>query len=202
MAVRRQLLYEIRRYLRHLQPEEILDLPGKDDQRDAGREANGNGVRDVLDNGTEPHHPHYNEEEAGKQGRHGEPVVPVLLDNAVNDDDEGASRPTDLHAASTEYRNQETCDNGGVKPLFGFYTGRDGEGDSERERHDANDHAGDSIAEELPGGIAFAENCYELGLELCSRHGMVTQGTAREEERGGRGKPERNLASVGETLRS
>jgi hypothetical protein len=51
-----------------------------------------------LDYGPEPRYTHDDEYDARHHGRDREPVVAVFLHDPVDDDDEGARRPADLHS--------------------------------------------------------------------------------------------------------
>jgi hypothetical protein len=91
--------------------------------------------------------------------------VAVRLHDAVDEHDEGARRPADLHAAAAEDGDQEARDDRGVEALLGLDSRRDAEGDRERQRHHADDHAGHDVARELRRSVSLAQHRHELRLE-------------------------------------
>src|SRR2546428_834323 len=136
-----------------LEPEEILDLPREDDQGDTAREADGHGVGDELDRTAQPREAEAHQDDARHEGRHREPFHPVALDDCVDDHDEGARRPADLHARAPQRRDDESRDDRGEQPALGTDPARDREGDGERECDDTDDDPGDQIREELLAGV-------------------------------------------------
>ena len=89
------------------------------------------------------------EHHAAHQRRDHQAVDAVLLDDAVDDHDERAGRPADLHPRAAERRDQEAGDDGRVEAAIRRDPARDGERDGERQRHDADDDARGHIGGEL-----------------------------------------------------
>ncbi len=79
------------------------------------------------------------QEETCHQGSDGQSLESILLDNAIDDDDECSCRSTNLHFASTEDGDDETCYNGGDDTLLGCHARSDTECDGQRQGYDTND---------------------------------------------------------------
>ena len=146
------------RHRAHLEAQQILDLRREDDDRDAAREARHDRVRDELDRASEPRQAERDEDQAGENRADRQAFDPVAGDDPVHDDDEGARRPADLDAAASEERDQESRDDGGDEPLLRRHAGGDREGESERNRDDADDDAGLQIREKLRPRVAAQDD--------------------------------------------
>ena len=83
------------------------------------------------------------------RGRDHEPVDPVALDDAVDDDDKGPGRTADLNTGPAERGDEEPGDDGGVEAPIGGHATGDRECDGQRKRDDAHDEAGRHIGREL-----------------------------------------------------
>ncbi len=93
--------------------------------------------------------PMIDEQHAGHERRDGESVDAVLLDDAVDDDDERAGRSADLDARAAERGDEEAGDDRGPQPAVGRDAAGDGERDGQRKRDDADDDAGGEVSTEL-----------------------------------------------------
>ena len=109
---------------------------------------------DVLDGATKARESQADEHEARHDGGNGEPVHSVLLHDVVHDDDERAGRAPDLHSRATQRGNDEPRNDRGKDPALGRHTAGDRECDGQRERHDADDHAGAGVGQELGAGVS------------------------------------------------
>ncbi len=78
--------------------EEVLDLRGGDEQRDAVGESDGDRARDEFDGGAEAGEAHDEEENAGHDSYEGQSGYAELDDDSGDDDDEGAGGAADLRA--------------------------------------------------------------------------------------------------------
>ena len=67
-------VHEVRRQLLDRESERVADLTRRDDQGDAGREADRHRIRHEPDHVAEPRKRHPHQEHAGDQRRHGEPI--------------------------------------------------------------------------------------------------------------------------------
>ena len=103
--------------------------------------------------------------ETGHQRGDQQPVHPVLLHDAVDDHDERAGWPADLHPGAAQRGDDEARDHRRVETTVGGDTAGDGEGDGERERHDADDDAGGEVRDELLAVVGL-----ECGDELRDEH--------------------------------
>ena len=88
---------EIGRQVCNLQPRKILDLRRGDDDRNACRKSGDNRVGHELDHLPQPRIPRNHQNDARHECGQQQPVIAVLHDHAVNDDDEGTGGAADLH---------------------------------------------------------------------------------------------------------
>ena len=130
---------EFSRILVHCHTEEILNLCGEDGDGDTAGETHHDGVGDVLDDGAQTKHAQEDEEHTCHQRGDGQSLYAILMDDAIDDDDEGTRRTANLHLRTTEGRNDETGYDGRENTLFGRYTRSNTECDGKRQCHDTND---------------------------------------------------------------
>ena len=136
---------------------------------DTAREAHDDGVGDELDDCPQPESAQHDEDDTCHQRGGNEARLAILLDDAVDDDDECACRSAYLHLAATQQRDEETRDDGRHDALLGRDTRRDAEGDGQRQGHDAHDDARHQVGGELL--LVVALQCVEqLGSEFKSFH--------------------------------
>ena len=128
-----------------LQTEEVFDLRGKDGEGDTGGKAHHDGIRDVFNNGTQVQDAHQDEEGTGHESSDHEAAHAILLDDSVNDHNEGAGGATDLHLAATEERNEETGHDGGKNTGLRRGAGSDTECDGQRKGYDAHNDTGQKV---------------------------------------------------------
>ena len=69
---------ECRGHRLHLEAEQITDLAGEDDQRDAAREPDRHRERDEFDRAAEAQQPEGDQDEAGHERGHDQPIDAVL----------------------------------------------------------------------------------------------------------------------------
>jgi len=131
------------------------------------------GERDELDRCTEPGQPQNDEDDAGHHRRNRQPLDAVFLHNAVDDHDEGAGRPADLHARTAQRGNQESRDDRGQQPALGRESTGNGKGDGERQRDNADNHARRDVRNGLPPRVSL-----ERGDEFGNEHGSLYGGSA------------------------
>ena len=113
------LLDEVGGYLCHLHAQQVLDLCGEDGDSDTAGETDHDGVGDVLDDGAQTEHAQHDKEHTGHQRGHGQSLHAVLLDDAIDDDDEGSRGTANLHFAASEEGDEQTGHNGGDDALLG-----------------------------------------------------------------------------------
>ena len=148
---RMRLGEEIGRHLVDLQAEQVLDLRDRDQHGDAVGEADDDRDRDVAHQRAEPEPAEREQEHAGEHGRDQQVGDAVALDDAVDDDDEGARRAADLHARAAERRDQEAGDDRGEDSLLGLDAAGDRERHRQRQGDDADGEAGAEVGgEALP----------------------------------------------------
>ncbi len=134
---------EIRRNRAHLKSQQVLHLAGEDDQGDAGGESESDRVWDELDGPAESGESHDDKDDARHQSRDPQSVEPVLLDDSVDNHDEGAGRSPDLHPGAAQRRDDESRDDRRVEAALRRYPAGDGEGDGQWQRDNSDYDSGD-----------------------------------------------------------
>ena len=81
-------------------------------------------------------------------------ATPYCVDDAVDDDDESAGRPADLHARAAERRDEEAGDDRGVDAGLRRHARCDRECNRERQREHADSDARGEVGRELPARVA------------------------------------------------
>ncbi len=137
----RQLLEE-RGTGRGGKPEEVPPLAHEDDDRDARREPENDGLRDEADDAAELGQAEKQQHRPGQQRHDLEPGQAMSGGDAEEQHGEGAGRAGDLDAGSTEERDQQSGDERRVESLLGLGAGGDRERHGQRQRDDADDDAG------------------------------------------------------------
>src|ERR1051326_8127646 len=117
-AVLGESLEDLGREWARLEPEGGVDLLASDQNRDTGGEANRHRMGNELDGRPETSHAQYHEDHAGHDCCDRQAIDAVLLDDAVDDDDERARRPADLHTRTTERGDEESSDDRGIESLL------------------------------------------------------------------------------------
>ena len=123
-----QLRHESGWLARQVEPEQLLQLAGQDDDRDAGGEADRDGKGDVLDVCAKPEKTGPDQDQARQKGGEHEPVITVPFDNGRNEHDESARRSADLEAAAAKDRDKEPADDGREQTTLRADPGGDGNG--------------------------------------------------------------------------
>src|SRR3989338_8010080 len=100
------------------QAEQILDLAGKDDHRDTGAEADGDGIGDEQDISSGTEKGQRDQEQARQHGGKDQPFDPDLRDAGRDQNDEGPRRAADLEPRSAQHRHQKPADDGGEQASF------------------------------------------------------------------------------------
>ena len=96
------------------QAAEILELAGKDRDRNPAGEADGHGVRNVANERTEPQQADQGQHEPGEEDREQKSVEAEFGDGSRHKNDERAGGPADLVAAAAQGRYQEAANDGGI----------------------------------------------------------------------------------------
>ena len=126
--------------------EEVIDLPERDDDGDAGGEAHDDGHRNEADEAAELQKSRGEQQYAGGKAGEEDALQPVLRDDA---EEHGAHR-----ACGTGDLIGRTAENGDDDARGGGRAGADAERQRERQRHGADGQARHDVLEELVGVIA------------------------------------------------
>ncbi len=149
------------RWMGEADAEEIRELTGEDDDRNAGCESRRHRVRNELDDGTQAKDAGQHEERAANEGRYEQVDETLarmesfeLVDDARQHHYEGAGRAGDEEAASAQQGCDASRDDDGDEAVCRGSSGRDGKRDGKRNRHGADDEAGGQIMREVGEAIA------------------------------------------------
>ena len=110
------------------------------------------------------------EDDAGHHRAHEQAVDAVLGDDARDHDDERAGRSADLHVRSAERRDDEAGDDRAVDAGLRRHARRDGEGHRQRQRDQADRHAGDQIRDEQLWSVVTERENRRGKKPAASRH--------------------------------
>lgn len=124
-----------------VETEQVFDLGGENGQGDTAGETYDDGVGDVADDGAETQHAEQDEEETRHDGGDGESCESVLLDDAVDDDNEGTRRTAYLYTATAECTDGKACNDGGEDAFFGRHARGDAESNGKWQGNDAHNDA-------------------------------------------------------------
>ena len=111
-------------------------------------------------------HAHQDEEGTGHEGGDHQAAHSILLDDAVNDDDEGAGGATDLDFAAAEEGDQEAGHDGGENACFRGGSRCNAEGNGQRQGYDTNNYPGQEVLDQGLFGITIFQSCKQLGFEI------------------------------------
>ena len=95
-----------------------------------------------------PGHAEQNQDDAGHQRAHEQPVEAVDAHDPGDHDDERARRPTDLGAGATQRGDDEPGDDGAVDAVLRRNARGDRERHRQRQRDEADRHPGHQIVQE------------------------------------------------------
>ena len=140
---------EVAGYVLHRQAQQVLNLSGKNRQRNTARETDDNGIRDVLDDCSQVQHAKHDEEHTSHQRGNGQPLEAVLLDNTINNNNERARRTTNLHLGATKDGYKESSNDGGDNTLLGRHARSDTECNSQRQCDNTYNDSGQQVGGEL-----------------------------------------------------
>ena len=142
------LLDEVGRHRVHAHAQQVLDLCGENGDGNTAGEPHHDGIGYVLDDGAQPEHAQQDEEHARHERGNGKPLHAILLDDAIDDDDESTRRTAYLNLRPTEGGNHESGNDGRDDALFGRHARGNAERNGQRKRHDADDDTGHEVGHE------------------------------------------------------
>ena len=99
--------------------EQIVNLLGKDDDRNPAREAGRHWIGNELDRRAQSAKAHHDQHDSGDERSYGQSVVAMSRHDGENNDDERAGRAADLNAAPAQCRDKEAGDDGGEQSALG-----------------------------------------------------------------------------------
>ena len=138
----------------HRQAEEILDLRGRDQQRDAVGEADDDRPRNEAHRRAQAGEAQEQQDHAGHHGDHEQSGEAVLRDDAGDDHDERAGGTADLNLRSAQERNQEAADDGGVDAGLRRDAGSDAEGHGQGQGDKPTVTSGDQVGEKIAATVS------------------------------------------------
>ena len=152
------------------QTQEILDLSHYDGQCNTCGKADGNGIRDELNQAAQTEHAHQNQQNTCHNGSQHQAFQAVCGNHARYDGSKCGGRAGNLHAAATQEGDDKACKNSGVDTHYGGHVGSDRQRDRKRKRDNGNDDTSHYVLTELGKGIIFHDR-KQLRLEFV--HGYL-----------------------------
>ena len=112
--------YEVSRnfLIPEIQSEDIGNLCSKDSDGNTAGEAHNDGIRNKLDNCSQFEHSQQNEDDTCHQRCYDQSRFSILLDDTINNNDEGTGRSADLYFASSKKGNDETSNDSRDNAFF------------------------------------------------------------------------------------
>ena len=129
-----------------VQAQQILQLQGGNDNADPGGKAQGDRVRNVLNQPPGPNQPQGNEDDPGKHGAKQQAAQAILLGDGQQDDHERGGRPTDIETRTASQGDQGRGDQYRIQPLLGRYTYGNRQGHGQRDGDNPYRHSGTDVA--------------------------------------------------------
>ncbi len=148
-----------------MQAANVLQLTGRDGDGDAAGEADGHGVRDMLDERSQPEDAHQGQHQAGHEYGQQQTLDAKPGDRGGHQHNEGAGRTADLESAAAQQRDHEAPDDGGVEPPLRRYAGGHGDGHRQRQGDDGYRQGGDRVLAKMGEPIALPKRGRELGVQ-------------------------------------
>src|ERR1051326_2673943 len=158
------LLDKIRRNRAHLQSEKVLDLRRENDERYTACEPDDDGIWNEFDCGAKSGETHNHEDDAGHDCGDDQSVHPIGLNNAIDNNNEGAGWAAYLHFAPSQCGHNEAGNNGSEEPFLRRNTGSDCERNPKRQGDDADDQPCREISDKLFPGVVL-ECCKEFRFQ-------------------------------------
>ena len=145
---------KVSRHFGDLQTQKILELRQCDQHRNAVGKAHHDAHRHIAHKGTHFEKAEQEQQHTGAGGGNQQIGQAVLLDDAVNNNNEGAGRPADLHRRAAQQGNQSARDDGCPDAgLRGEATGN-GKGHRQRQGHNADGQTGTQVLDEALSRVA------------------------------------------------
>ena len=161
------------------QAQYVADLRRKDGQSDTCREAYDDRIGDELDDDAQPESTKRDENDACQNSGNQQALQTVfrVVDNAVDDDDKGSCRASNLHFCAAEQGDEETSHNGRYNALFRGYTAGYAESDGKWQSNDAHDDASHQVFHEGFAAITLhaADNSWCQSFHVCSNYAAKVQ---------------------------
>ena len=98
-------------------------------------------------------HAEHDEEHARHQRGYGQSLEAILLDDAIDNNNERARGTANLHLRSTKDRDDETGDDGGDDTLLGRHTRGNTKGDGQWQGNDADDDTSQEVGRKLLSAV-------------------------------------------------
>ena len=121
---------------------------GKDGDSNTAGETYHNGVGNIFDDGAQTQHAQQDEEDTRHERGNSQSLHAILLDDAVDDNDEGSRWAANLYLRAPEERNHQSCYDGSNDAFLGTHTTGDTESDCQRKCYDAHNETGHEVGHE------------------------------------------------------
>lgn len=134
---RGELLRDVSWHL-EAEPQEFIQLPTEDDDRDATRESRDDRVGEELEQPPHAQRAEKDQHDARHHRGKSQAAVSIDCDHGKEDGHERACRSRDLKPRAAQHRHDETRDDPGPKSLLRRDAGSDAEANRERKRDESD----------------------------------------------------------------
>ena len=141
-------------HLGNFQSQQIFHLRQRNQHGNAIGESHDDADRHITHQRSELEKPHQKQQDPGAGGGNQQIGDAVALNNAVDDHDESAGRPANLHRRAAQGRNQRAGDDGGPDACLGLQPGRDGKRHGQGQGHNADRQPGPSVFDQPRKAVA------------------------------------------------
>ena len=114
----RELVPVVLGHIANRQTQKIPHLQSGNHHRNASGEPQGDRLRYVLDESTQAHQGHKNQQNTGHQGGQQQTTQTIALGDRIENDNEGGRRPGDTEPAATGQCDHKSGNNGGIEPVL------------------------------------------------------------------------------------
>ena len=141
LSIANPFIDEIGRNTLNIHTEKVVHLGRKNGERNTRRETYDNRIWNKLDDITQFEYTHEDEQYTRHDRGDEQAREAMLLDDTIDNDDEGAGRTTNLHLATTKSRDDEAGNDSRDESFGRTYARCDTKSDSQRNSDDTNDPA-------------------------------------------------------------
>ena len=148
----------------YVHTEEVVHLRGENGQRNTCREAHNHRIRHKLDDTAQLEHAHENKHDTRHDCGDEQARESVLLNHTIDNHNERARRTANLHFATTESRDDKSCNDSRDKTFSWSDARGDTKSNCQWDSHYADDNSCHRVLQQFLFGVAL-QRMEELRLK-------------------------------------